>query len=218
MSNQLHQTVVETDVDNDFEKQINVSCLEYLLMELGPLALRITDKLEKYSSSSTRESNGSGNGNDNKQVDDFHYGGVELFQNESLVSNEINNQMLDNFGFQIGKILIEQLIFLKNDGISTKMDEILDIMKIIARDVWKMIYQKQIDNLRTNHRGTFVLIDNSHRLISSMYGPDKHRISGLYLNFSCGVIKGVLNQSAFKANVEADLKSDGSVHYTIVVI
>lgn len=44
----------------------------------------------------------------------------------------------------------------------------LDIMKYICKDLWVTVYKKQIDNLRTNHQGVYVLHDNRFRLLSHM--------------------------------------------------
>ena len=38
---------------------------------------------------------------------------------------------------------------------------ILDLVKFICKDVWIALYEKQVDNLRTNHRGVYVLVDNA---------------------------------------------------------
>ena len=35
----------------------------------------------------------------------------------------------------------------------------LDTMKFVCKDVWSVIYKKQIDNLRTNHHGVYNLHD-----------------------------------------------------------
>lgn len=42
----------------------------------------------------------------------------------------------------------------------------LDIIKFLCKDLWQALFRKQIDNLKTNHRGTFVLTDN-------LFGPLK---------------------------------------------
>ena len=37
----------------------------------------------------------------------------------------------------------------------------LETIKFICKDIWIALYDKQIDNLRTNHRGVYVLLDNT---------------------------------------------------------
>lgn len=43
----------------------------------------------------------------------------------------------------------------------------LDTMKFICTDFWTCIYKKQIDNLRTNHQGVYVLQDNAFRFLTT---------------------------------------------------
>jgi Transport protein particle (TRAPP) component. len=42
----------------------------------------------------------------------------------------------------------------------------LDTMKFICTDFWSSINKKQIDNLRTNHQGVYVLQDNAFRFLT----------------------------------------------------
>ncbi|KAJ7380019.1 Trafficking protein particle complex subunit 6B [Desmophyllum pertusum] len=41
-------------------------------------------------------------------------------------------------------------------------------MKYICKDFWTAVYKKQIDNLRTNHQGIYVLQDNNFQLLTQM--------------------------------------------------
>ena len=42
----------------------------------------------------------------------------------------------------------------------------LEVIKFLCKELWQALFRKQIDNLKTNHRGTFVLTDN-------LFGPLK---------------------------------------------
>ena len=44
----------------------------------------------------------------------------------------------------------------------------LDMIKFICKDLWLLVFRKQIDNLKTNHRGTFVLTDSRFQPLSRM--------------------------------------------------
>ncbi|PSN32324.1 hypothetical protein C0J52_17632 [Blattella germanica] len=44
----------------------------------------------------------------------------------------------------------------------------LDTMKFICTDFWSSINKKQIDNLRTNHQGVYVLQDNAFRFLTKL--------------------------------------------------
>ena len=51
---------------------------------------------------------------------------------------------------------------------SGRFKDELDIMKYICKDLWVTVYKKQIDNLRTNHQGVYVLHDNRFRFLARM--------------------------------------------------
>ena len=44
----------------------------------------------------------------------------------------------------------------------------LDAIKFICKDLWILLFRKQIDNLKTNHRGVFVLTDTRFQPLSRM--------------------------------------------------
>lgn len=44
----------------------------------------------------------------------------------------------------------------------------LDAIKFVCKDLWQLIFRKPIDNLKTNHRGIFVLTDNRFQPLSRM--------------------------------------------------
>ncbi|KAF7529193.1 hypothetical protein G7054_g9923 [Neopestalotiopsis clavispora] len=41
-------------------------------------------------------------------------------------------------------------------------------MRFLCKDLWTLVFKKQIDNLKTNHRGVYVLTDNMFRPLSRM--------------------------------------------------
>ncbi len=42
------------------------------------------------------------------------------------------------------------------------------MIKFLCKDLWLAAFRKQIDNLKTNHRGIFVLTDNRFPPLSKM--------------------------------------------------
>ncbi|XP_012867688.1 PREDICTED: trafficking protein particle complex subunit 6B [Dipodomys ordii] len=70
---------------------------------------------------------------------------------------------LENMGFRVGQGLIER--FTKD---TARFKDELDIMKFVCKDFWTTVFRKQIDNLRTNHQGIYVLQDNKFRLLTQM--------------------------------------------------
>ncbi|GMM54458.1 Trs33 protein [Maudiozyma humilis] len=115
------------------------------------------------------------------------------------------NRVLDrvrNIGFQVGSKLSELLIFTNNPNLQFKDMDLLLVMKFICRDVWKQLYGKQIDNLKTNHRGTFYLTDNDYqpiRQFSLEENASKRelKLTEPYLEFPVGIIKGVLSSLGY---------------------
>lgn len=54
----------------------------------------------------------------------------------------------------------------------------LEVVKFVCKDLWIALYDKQIDNLRTNHRGAYVLLDNSFKPLSRVSaGSDKEEVA-----------------------------------------
>jgi len=54
----------------------------------------------------------------------------------------------------------------------------LDAIKFICKDLWILVFRKQIDNLKTNHRGIFVLTDNKFQQLSRMSVDRRTGIKG----------------------------------------
>lgn len=150
-------------------------------------------------------------------------GTVDIYELPLLNSDDVSIR-IEKYGFQIGVSLAEVLLF-KNNHIShttTKIGDILDIMKFICRDVWKCVYGKQMDNLRTNHRGTFVLVDNSFKTIRGMNSPkgiqDTTAKAETYLWFSSGLIRGVLSSFGIEATVLTEITQFPAVTFNILTL
>ncbi|KAJ0771267.1 putative transport protein particle (TRAPP) component [Helianthus annuus] len=82
----------------------------------------------------------------------------------------------------------------------------LEAIKFICKNFWSLLFKKQIDNLKTNHRGTFVLQDDKFAWLSRMSGEPSTETrgsapeagnkaaetTGMHLYFPCGIIRGAL--------------------------
>jgi len=79
-------------------------------------------------------------------------------------------------------------------------------MKFICKDFWTAIYRKQIDNLRTNHQGVYVLQDNRFKFLTQI-SNSKQYMEGAprYLAFPCGLIRGSLANLGVVSIVTADV-------------
>jgi len=49
-----------------------------------------------------------------------------------------------------------------------RFTDTLDVIKFLCKDLWMLVFRKQVDNLKTNHRGVYVLTDNSFRPFARM--------------------------------------------------
>lgn len=85
----------------------------------------------------------------------------------------------------------------------------LDAIKFICKDIWTSFWDKQVDNLRTNHRGIYVLQDNSFKpiaRISSWEGrADALKKAKIYVAMSSGIIKGALLRMGYSGTVTPEL-------------
>lgn len=87
----------------------------------------------------------------------------------------------------------------------------LDILKFICKEVWTAIWDKQVDNLRTNHRGVYVLQDNVFKPLlrlslanSPAAAKELATISKVQLAFPVGIIRGALSRLGVSSTVVAE--------------
>lgn len=97
----------------------------------------------------------------------------------------------------------------------------LDTIKYLCKEFWTAVFRKQIDNLKTNHRGVFVLTDNRFEPIRrcslpstpSHGGPggvdEANRRASLFLSFPTGLVRGALAGLGVEATVSAEIAGAG---------
>ncbi|XP_077888027.1 trafficking protein particle complex subunit 6A isoform X3 [Ictidomys tridecemlineatus] len=91
--------------------------------------------------------------------------------------------VLESMGFRVGQALGESISLgpslpcpaLPSPALPSRLPrdtpafrEELDVLKFLCKDLWVAVFQKQMDGLRTNHQGTYVLQDNSFPLLVPM--------------------------------------------------
>lgn len=110
---------------------------------------------------------------------------------------------LETMGFQVGCQLGE-----RHSMTRAMFDDTLDIVKFLCKDFWTEVFKKQVDNLKTNHRGVFVLYDSKFRLLR-LASMDKNgtKSTADLLRFPCGLIRGALFTLGIKSAVSADVSS-----------
>ncbi|ODQ82431.1 hypothetical protein BABINDRAFT_43188 [Babjeviella inositovora NRRL Y-12698] len=210
--------------------QVNSACLDFLLMEIVPLSIRVSQTIERENKDKLRLKledlslePGTTHTNDPSvnellfQNKDDLPGTVKILEDELIRSEDVHFR-IESYGFSLG-LRISELLLSQEQQTAHKLVELLDVMKFVCRDVWKNLYGKQMDNLRTNHRGTFVLVDNSLKLISRMSSSkgmtDTIGKAQPYLWFPCGIIKGILASLGIPASVTAEITQFPSVSFSI---
>ncbi|KAJ4755150.1 Trafficking protein particle complex subunit 6B [Rhynchospora pubera] len=130
---------------------------------------------------------------------------------------------IEAIGFQVGHQLSERYTMER-----PRFADHLEAIKFICKDFWSELFKKQIDNLKTNHRGTFVLQDNHFRWLTrisldpaavanndatseSESGAD---MTSMLLYFPCGIIRGALNNLGISCAVSADMTNLPACKFT----
>uniref|UniRef100_A0A4W2GHL3 Trafficking protein particle complex subunit 6A n=1 Tax=Bos indicus x Bos taurus TaxID=30522 RepID=A0A4W2GHL3_BOBOX len=109
--------------------------------------------------------------------------------------------VLEGMGFRVGQALGERL---PRETLTFR--EELDILKFLCKDLWVAVFHKQMDSLRTNHQGTYVLQDNSFPLLVRMAsGLQYLEEAPKFLAFTCGLLRGTLSTLGVKSLVTASV-------------
>ncbi|KIY72554.1 transport protein particle component [Cylindrobasidium torrendii FP15055 ss-10] len=132
-------------------------------------------------------------------------GGRKIAQPEDELE-EAARTRLESIGAHVGASFTERLCLDK-----AAFGDTLEAVKFICKDVWSACWDKQVDNLRTNHRGIYVLQDNAFKPIlrlSSWKGrSDATTRARLYVALSAGIIRGALSRLGYNATVTTEITS-----------
>ncbi len=140
---------------------------------------------------------------------------------------------IESIGFSTGYRLVEKIT-----REHPKFKDELDLMKFVCKDYWTCIFRKQIDNLRTNHQGVYVLQDKSFKYLQQVRSREKVETQGailhmnwfqvsnsrqyledssLFLIFTCGLIRGSLHNLGVKSVVTTEVVTLPAVKFQIQV-
>jgi len=132
---------------------------------------------------------------------------------EEHVDREKSASRLELLGFNTGFRLIERLT-----RESSKFKDELDLMKFVCKDFWVSLFKKQVDNLRTNHQGVYVLQDNHFRFLSKVASGKQYMDSAPCLvAFTCGLLRGSLANLGVSSVVTAEVSNMPSVKFQVEV-
>ncbi|ELT95033.1 hypothetical protein CAPTEDRAFT_126805 [Capitella teleta] len=133
----------------------------------------------------------------------------KVYRHNEQEYGDISISKLEALGFRVGQSLVERL----TKDVPRFKDE-LDGMKFICKDFWTAVYKKQIDNLRTNHQGVYVLQDNRFRLLTQMSNSKQFMEEApKYLALPCGLIRGALANLGIISVVTADVTTMPACEY-----
>jgi len=120
---------------------------------------------------------------------------------------------LELLGFNAGYRLIERLA---KDY--PKFKDELDLLKFICKDFWVAVFRKQIDNLRTNHQGVYVLQDNSFKFLSKASQDRQYlEASPKFVAFTCGLVRGSLANLGVNTIVTAEVTNMPACKFQVQV-
>ncbi|KAJ4950064.1 hypothetical protein NE237_026896 [Protea cynaroides] len=134
---------------------------------------------------------------------------------------ELAARRIEAIGYLVGHQLSERYTIER-----PRFSDHLEAIKFICKDFWSELFKKQIDNLKTNHRGTFVLQDNRFRWLTHVSidpSPANTDLSqepslataeskaaqatNMHLYFPCGIIRGALSNLGIPCAVSADISN-----------
>ncbi|EPE07238.1 trafficking protein particle complex subunit 6b [Ophiostoma piceae UAMH 11346] len=189
---------------------LSSSCLDFLLIELVPMAYRVTNELEagararslvqdeatptsqtaaSVAPSTAAAASTVGSAGAGKVLDDDDERDAVFYRLEML-------------GYRVGQGLVERF---SRDR--PRFHDTLDVIKFLCKDLWMLVFRKQVDNLKTNHRGVYVLTDNAFRpfqRMSTEAGGQAVVRAQPFLWFPCGIVRGALAALGITATVHAE--------------
>ncbi|XP_051518732.1 trafficking protein particle complex subunit 6b isoform X1 [Myxocyprinus asiaticus] len=132
---------------------------------------------------------------------------------------------LENMGFRVGQGLIERYhgrsVFILDHPFTKdtpRFKDELDFMKFICKDFWTSVFKKQIDNLRTNHQGIYVLQDNKFRLLAQLSAGKQYlEHAPKFLAFTCGLVRGALSNLGVKSIVTAEVSVMPACKFQVMI-
>lgn len=128
-------------------------------------------------------------------------------------SDSAATSKLELLGYNAGYRLIERLA---KDF--PKFKDELDLLKFICKDFWVAIFRKQIDNLRTNHQGVYVLQDNSFKFLAKASQDRQYlEASPKFVAFTCGLVRGSLANLGVNTIVTAEVTSMPACKFQVQV-
>jgi hypothetical protein len=120
-------------------------------------------------------------------------------------------------GYRVGYSLSERL-----SKENPRYRDELDTIKYLCKELWICLFKKQVDNLRTNHQGVYVIHDGRFRLLQqtllTMNKPNDNinQLHAVYIAYSTGLLRGILTNMGYPCRVTAEI-ADAGVKFQIEI-
>lgn len=88
--------------------------------------------------------------------------------NSHVDVDELVKKKIEHIGFKLGYSTAESLTRDRQRFPPNGTTDTLELIKFVCKDLWVNLFDKQVDNLRTNHRGVYVLLDNRVRFLERL--------------------------------------------------
>lgn len=90
---------------------------------------------------------------------------VNADKDDESYDHEAAFYRIEQLGHQVGQRLVERVLSSRPPP-AGRIIEQLDVVKFLCKEFWATAFGKSIDNLKTNHRGVYVLQDQDFRWIA----------------------------------------------------
>jgi len=145
----------------------------------------------------------------------FEYLNMEMVETIAATTKnpEAMHYKLEQIGFRVGQKLVE-----RQTKDRPRFAEKLDIIKFVCKEIWNSVFHKNISNLRTNHKGVFVLLDEDFlwiRHLSSDSSTVTKAEADKYITFPSGLIKGALDGLGVPCIVKAEITTFPACTFTV---
>jgi len=138
------------------------------------------------------------------------------FEMIQLCDDQDDLGKLEMLGYDIGHRFVER--FTRHH---TKFTSTLEVVKFLCKDLWAAMFGKQVDKLQTNHKGVFVLHDNSFTWTTDMIIDYDDQASldqaKKLLIVPCGLIRGALSNLGIKCTVRAEFSTLPICYFNIQI-
>lgn len=116
---------------------------------------------------------------------------------------------MESLGRHVGANLVEQYVdsnlLARLMRHKPRLTDTLERVKFVCKELWSAVWDKQIDNLRTNHKGVFVLQDQALKTLTALSQRDQASVYvAMQLAYASGLLHGALERLGVACSVQVD--------------